>query len=155
MSPDELAAFKLWHDSVKHMIFKIMEEVRRYTIADVTLLRLAVYKFADMLMLETGISVFQHSMTIAASCMLAFRKMFLKSGTLQHISENGYIGRGKHSEIAIKWLTLIEKRYNIVIRKANSANGEKSLSLNGNTVLVDGCVEDTVGNVKHIFEFLG
>lgn len=124
----------------------MQKELVDYCMSDVKILTAARLKFRAQ-MLETDIVCpFTEACTIASTCNKAFRRNFLKPGTIGIIPQNGYRCHDNQSKIALKWLLWEEKE-----RTFNIEHAAKGTEVTVSGVKVDGFCQET----NQIFEFQG
>ncbi|CAH0546857.1 unnamed protein product [Brassicogethes aeneus] len=140
--------FKWYNEQVSNnVLFNFKEELVKYCILDVAILRKACIKFRDCFLKSNNIDPFQEATTIASVCNKVFRRNFLQPETIGIIPVNGYRRADNQSEIALKWLFWKEASHPGKI--IHAGNG-REVRLKEN-ILVDGFCEAT----NTVFEFDG
>ena len=76
MLPAEREKFIRWHNQQvqNNVQFRMSEEIQKYCIADVDLLRRGCLKFRECFLSANGVDPFLESLTIASACNLVFRR---------------------------------------------------------------------------------
>ncbi|XP_046391618.1 uncharacterized protein LOC124159751 [Ischnura elegans] len=148
MTREELKKFQKWYEEkvAKNYIFKMAEELEKYCIQDVNILRMAGVKFRREFLSLNDTDPFREALTIASACMRVFRKKYLRNDEIAIIPPGGYRCGDRQSREAILWLLAEERKRNISIQHA--ANGREIKKWGKK---VDGFYEE--GN--EIFEFHG
>ncbi|RYE17513.1 MAG: hypothetical protein EOP45_15650, partial [Sphingobacteriaceae bacterium] len=136
-----------WHTEQvnENVIFNNREELLKYCIEDVNILRNACLKFRSILYGLTEVEPFYQA-TLAGTAMTVFTTKFMKEKQISVIPRNGYRFSDNQSVKAIKWL-----EWESHIRKVNirtAANGREVRI--AHNILVDGFCEP-----KTVFSFLG
>ena len=109
MSPKDRGEFLKWHDELvrNNYRFKMSDEILRYCLQDVNILRTGCLKFRECFLETNNVDPFLECLTIASACNLVFRKNFLKAETIGIIPNNGYRLSDQHSTQSIEWLTWV------------------------------------------------
>lgn len=151
MSVEQKSQFDTWYDELFHSnyIFNMKEEIVRYCINDVTILRQACHKFKDIFMRENNVDVFNVSSTIASACMYLFRQNFLQENVIGIAPSGGYRSGDVHSYESLVWLRWEERKRGIKIQSAD--NGREKILLGRK---VDGYAELDNGE-RYVFEYNG
>ncbi|MCP4051777.1 MAG: hypothetical protein GY739_01725, partial [Mesoflavibacter sp.] len=100
------------------------EELHKYTVSDVAILRCAAMNFRRLHKEVTGLDPYQIGVTIASCCMFTFRHNFLEHEQIAVVPFGGYRRRDKQSVMATKWLKWVSHSRGLRLRIANSAEGE-------------------------------
>ena len=131
----------------------MLSELDKYCMADVTILRKAVFSFREQFMNIFNIDIFAKSCTLANGVMKGFRSRYLQAETLQNIPEAGQgTARRMQSVKALKMLAWLSHRTGKNIRTAASAEGERKLQCGSSKYWADGVVEDP--NTKELMEII-
>jgi hypothetical protein len=144
MAPKQREDFVKWYQANKGNIFNLLDELYAYCRSDVDVLRHCCAKFQAIFKDICDIDPFQHCITIASTCNLVYRKMFLKPDTIAVIPPLGYRPHDQCSQKAIAWLKWVAHKEGIEIQYALN-QGERRIG----TYKVDGFQGNTV------YEFLG
>jgi hypothetical protein len=146
--------FMVWYESVQNEAFNFDEEIDRYCMADVTILRQGCCKFRHQFMAVTrnqlagieGICPFQ-SVTIAAACQVVFRTLFLTENTIGIVPNHGYRPAAvAHSMVAIQYLNFVSMVTDTYIQHAENLGEHQILKYH-----VDGYCKET----NTVYEFCG
>ena len=92
MPPKEREEFLKWHDELarNNYRFKMSDEILRYCLQDVNILRTGCLKFRECFLETNNVDPSLECLTIASACYLVFQKNFLKAETIGIIPNNGY-----------------------------------------------------------------
>ncbi|KAK3918067.1 putative DNA polymerase [Frankliniella fusca] len=147
--------FSKWYEEMvaSGYVFNFRRELIEYCISDVTILRQACTAFRKLFEEKAGFDPMFNCITLSAACMAAFRRNFLPKETIGIVPQGGYHGRGKQSEIALKWLDYESHKLGKVIKTVLT---DREVSVMGRKV--DGYVElpHPDGTVeKRIYQFHG
>ncbi|XP_072043050.1 uncharacterized protein [Amphiura filiformis] len=143
MSEDGKDRFMDWHaaEKEKGLTWDLQEELLKYCVRDVDILRRCCMKFRDMFMRVTkkkeddpGVDPLDKPLTIAAACNLVLRRNFLQPNTIAIIPPHAYGPNQNFSLDSIRWLNHVSLEDDIEIQHA--MNGGE-VRLNGR-VTVDG-----------------
>ncbi|XP_072033428.1 uncharacterized protein [Amphiura filiformis] len=135
--------FLAWHTAEKEkgLVWDLQEELLKYCVSDVDILRRCCMKFRDMFMRVTkkkeddpGVDPLDKPLTIAAACNLVLRRNFLQPNTIAIIPPHAYGPNQNFSLDSIRWLNHVSIEEDIEIQHA--MNGGE-VRLNGR-VTVDG-----------------
>ena len=148
MNRAEKAKFITWYDEMSSSVFDMKNEIRKYCVQDVNILRLACLKLRKMFISLNDVDPFREAITIASACMVVFRKNHLREKTIGILPPGGYRWAEVQSKKAIQWILFEEVERGIKIQNA-AANRE--VRLLGRKV--DGFAE--VNGEKVAFEFHG
>ncbi|XP_046387449.1 uncharacterized protein LOC124157026 [Ischnura elegans] len=150
MTRKDAENFLSWHREMteKNYVFKMDEEIVKYCVQDVNILRIACTKFRQDFLSLNETDPFREALTIASACMCVFKKKYLKANEIAIIPPRGYRWADVQSQKAIKWLLSEERSRGQVIQHA--ANG-KEVRREGKKV--DGYLQTP--DSKIIFEFNG
>ena len=98
--------FNVWYDDkvAKNYQFNFRRELVEYCVSDVTILRQACQAFRRLFQETAGFDPMLNCITLSSACMAAFRRNFLVPDRIGIVPPGGYHGRGKQSDIALKWL---------------------------------------------------
>ncbi|CAH0559292.1 unnamed protein product [Brassicogethes aeneus] len=137
-----------WYNEQKsnNVVFNFKNELIKYCILDVDILRKSCIKFRECFIEATNIDPFQEATTIASVCNKVFRRNFLQPNTIGIIPTNGYRLKDKSSQISLKWLYLQESLFPGIKHAGNSQEIRLKEDL-----LVDGFCATT----NTVFEFDG
>ncbi|KAK3925928.1 putative DNA polymerase [Frankliniella fusca] len=112
--------FSKWYEKMvaSGYVFNFRRELIEYCISDVTILRQACTAFRKLFEEKAGFDPMFNCITQSAACMAAFRRNFLPKETVGIVPQGGcgYHGRGKQSEIALKWLDYESHKLGKVIK---------------------------------------
>ena len=89
MPSKEREEFLKWHDELAYR-FKMSDEILRYCLQDVNILRTGCLKFRECFLETNNVDPSLECLTIASACYLVFQKNFLKAETIGIIPNNGY-----------------------------------------------------------------
>src|SRR5437868_2518205 len=146
LTPKENDKFFQWYNTVKDETFHFRQEMRKYCINDVEILRNACNVFRKLFLLTCAIDPFAY-ITIAAACLATYKFKYMAEKSIAILPVQGYNQR-KSSRKAVVWLEWIMSQENIVIRHdRNNEFGEKCIY----GIAVDGYCEET----NTIYEFDG
>ncbi|CAH0562743.1 unnamed protein product [Brassicogethes aeneus] len=139
--------FKWYNENISNnVVFNFKEEIIKYCIMDVDILRKSCIKFRECFIEATNIDPFQEATTIASVCNKVFRRNFLQPNTIGVIPPKGYRMKDNFSEISLKWLCWQESLFPNIKHAGNS----HEIRLKEN-LLVDGFCATT----NTVFEFDG
>ena len=128
MGSKERDEFLKWYDELGcDYVFNFKEELIKYCVQDVTILRLACLKFRQLMIETTGICPYSKSPTIAGYSHLVYRSQYMPENTIGVISTNNYSPKMNTSYKAIAFLEFESQRLEFPIRHAGTAEGEKRL----------------------------
>ncbi|XP_031342123.1 uncharacterized protein LOC116170010 [Photinus pyralis] len=97
--------FKWYNAEVnRNAIFNFKEEIVKYCVQDVNILRQACVEFWQKFSEENKVDPFRECCTIASACSLVFRRNFLQEETIGLIPHGGNRMADNQSRTAIKWL---------------------------------------------------
>ncbi|XP_037915062.1 uncharacterized protein LOC119653974 [Hermetia illucens] len=148
MKQKERQKFLEWYSSNCTKMFDNKNEMLKYCINDVTILRFGCLSFMKEFLEITAVNPFTESLTIASACMLVFRKNFLKAQTLAIMPKNKYLKGKQFSFASLKWLHF--KGMNTTVGILSALNtGEVKLEKGG--LFVDGFDPKT----NTVYEFFG
>ncbi|KAK3929617.1 putative DNA polymerase [Frankliniella fusca] len=130
--------FSKWYEEMvaSGYVFNFRRELIEYCISDVTILRQSCTAFRKLFEKKAGFDPMFNCITLSAACMAAFRRNFLPKETIGIVPQGGYHGRGKQSEIALKWLDYESHKLGKVIKTVHT---DREVSVMGRKV--DGYVE--------------
>ena len=134
--------------------YNFKEELVRYCIEDVRILRLAATRFRNTYFYEFDVDPFVECTTIASTCMRVFRKNFLKKDQIGLIPNGGYRNADTQSRKALQWLLWMEKK--VLDRPmVHAARGREKRTILG--IPVDGFCEplETENHKGIVLSFLG
>ncbi|CAH0556585.1 unnamed protein product [Brassicogethes aeneus] len=148
MTLDARNKFFEWYNKQisNKVVFNFKNELIKYCILDVDILRKSCIKFRECFIKVTNIDPFQEATTIASVCNKVFRRNFLQPETIGIIPPKGYRMTDNCSEIALKWLCWKESLFPDII---HAGNGQE-IRLKEN-LTVDGFCATT----NTVFEFDG
>ncbi|XP_031637034.1 uncharacterized protein LOC116349638 [Contarinia nasturtii] len=129
----------------KNTIFNNKDELLKYCIEDVNILKKACLKFRNLLHTITGVEPFYQT-TLPGTTMQIFTSLFMKNQQISIIPRNGYRFSDNQSVKAIKWL---EWEANVRKLKIHSAANGREVRI-ANDILVDGFAYP-----NKVFSFLG
>ena len=133
-------------------VFNFDQELERYCIQDVKILRESCIRFREIFLSEMNVDPFRY-VTIAATVMAVFKSKFLQSHTIGIVPSDLCRGIQKmYSESAIQWLDFTSFVSNNKIIHAEY-RGEHVISDDelGKNYYVDGFCKET----NEVFEFFG
>ena len=107
--------FYEWYRS--QTFFDMKNDILKYCISDVDILRRCCGRFRTLFMEHTDIDPFHKSFTIASACNRVYRTLFLKDHQIGIIPPQGY-SRDNQSTIALVWLDWMAKRQGVNMRHA-------------------------------------
>ncbi|XP_026287130.2 uncharacterized protein LOC113212583 [Frankliniella occidentalis] len=118
MKSKPAADFHKWHDeqTANGYVFNFRRELIDYCISEVTILRQACTAFRELFEEKAGFDPMFNCITLSSACMAAYRRNFLPADTIGIVPPGGYHGRGKQSQIALKWLDYESQKLGKVIR---------------------------------------
>lgn len=148
MSASDRCAFYEWYNQqvAENAIFDFDKELEEYCVSDVTILRQACLKFRSLFISTASVDPFREAITIASTCMLVFRRLFLQANQIGIIPPHGYRLTDRQSVMALKWLTWEAKQRNVRINHAG----------NGKEVFVAGYrVDGYIGSTRTVIEVHG
>jgi len=155
--PDNLSTEKRqklidWHSSLQNSnyVFNFKEEIRKYCIQDVNILRESCLRFRQIFLDETGTDPFRY-LTIASTVMALYKDKFLKPETIAIVPKHNYRGVQKpFSNASIQWLDFVSYKTGKKIKHALNG-GEKRIfdEQENKFYYVDGLAGKTV------YEFYG
>ena len=125
MSVEEREKFLQRHDKHQSAEFDFKQELVRYCVQDVNVLRQACVSFMQTFESETKVNPLLECVTIASACSLVFRRNFLHEKTIGLIPNSGYRWADRQSLEAIQWLVWEEKQRNITINHATRTREKK------------------------------
>jgi hypothetical protein len=151
MKSSERDAFIAWHEEklLKGEQFVYLEDLEKYCIIDVDILRQGAMKFRDIFIEAGCTDPWSEAITLTHACSIVYRKCFMPPNTLALIPHLGYTAPKVYSSKGVKWLEYIASQESIHIRHARN---DKELKLL-NRYWVDGVSE--VDGVQTVFEFVG
>ncbi|CAD6239806.1 GSCOCG00012572001-RA-CDS [Cotesia congregata] len=130
--------------------FNFKEEILHYCKLDVSILRLACSKFRKLILDCGYVCPFTECTTIASTCMLFYRRNYLKEKQIGILPRSGYRLADNQSRVAIEWLTWLEHSQNIKI--INALRGREIIISGG--IKLDGYREAEDGQ-KFAYQFHG
>ncbi|KAK4879682.1 hypothetical protein RN001_007828 [Aquatica leii] len=141
--------FVKWYQEQEsnNYVFNFQNEILKYCIDDVNILRKACLEFWSRFTTSNGVDPFRESCTIAGACNAVFRRNYLIPNSIGLIPPNGYRMADKQSTIAIKWLLWLENTLDIKIEHAGNAREVKLKE----GILVDGVCHAT----NTVYQFHG
>ena len=141
MLPGEREKFIRWYDQQvqNNAEFRMWEEIKKYCIADVDLLRRGCIKFCECFLSANRVDPLLESLIIASACNLVFRRNFLRQNSIGILPRNGYRRADNQSKVAIEWLSWMAHAGNIFIQHAGNGRGVRLPE----NLLVDGLCETT------------
>lgn len=144
----ECSSFLNWYeDQVKNnYVFDFQKEIVHYCRQDVEILRRACIPFRKAFLELCNVDPFFEASTIASTCLLVFRKKYLKKDTVGIVPRNGYRLADRQSWKALKWLSWMELVLNKKIHF--SARGREIRLPEG--ILVDGFISSIRGKSESI-----
>ncbi|KAJ8032374.1 putative DNA polymerase [Holothuria leucospilota] len=104
MSSEKSKAFFKWYEQQRGKLFDMNQEMERYCIDDVNLLRKGCARFRQIFLDMNDMDPFAHAMTIAQACQQVYRRKFLTQETVALVPHHGYRRRDNHSKKAMQWL---------------------------------------------------
>ncbi|XP_026288119.2 uncharacterized protein LOC113213310 [Frankliniella occidentalis] len=130
--------FNAWYEKQvsENYVFNFRRELIEYCISDVTILRQSCQAFRKLFKEVAGFDCMFNCLTLSAACMAAFRRNFLKKDTIGIVPPGGYHGRGKQSDMALKWL---DHEAHKLGRKIKTIHTDREVMVLGRPV--DGYVE--------------
>ena len=156
MSESGKEQFAAWYrtEKEKTTIWDLQEELLKYCIVDVDILRRCCMRFREMFMRvtkkskdDTGVDPLKDTITIAAACNLVLRRNFLEPNTIAIIPPRGY-GPGQNFSLdSIRWLNYEAMKDNVSIQHA--LNGGE-VRLHGRVTADGTCLEN-----RKIYSYLG
>ena len=147
MKRDDRERFYEWYTKHRNNQFVLRDELLRYCISDVDILRKCCLKFRDMFMQisatdgsDRGVDPFQSCITIASACNLLYRRNFLEPETIAVIPPHGYRTEDLQSQDALKWIKLVAQTtgYNIQHARNGGEMTEGDYKLDGFFIDKDG-----------------
>ena len=124
MKEDKRAEFLAWYNTQTR--FHFQNNLEKYCISDVDVLRMACGRFRSLFLENTGgIEPFQ-SCTIASACNRVYRTNFLQPEQIGIIPTHGYV-KDNQSVLAMCWLDWIAAKEHRQIRHAYSHGGEATV----------------------------
>lgn len=155
MSESARKVFFKWYEENRHNIFNFKNELKKYCIQDVHILRIACEKFATECFRDTGIFVFLESFTAAGYVNRVLRSKFYRND-MAILGHGGFRMRDKQSKIGIIFLLWQEKVYGCKIESA-FRKCEKIIRIGAKAFKVDGYFERLEDGklIKYVFEFQG
>ena len=111
MKSEERAQFLKWYENNEknNYVFDFQKELRRYCNNDVLILRKACLAFRETFLKCCNVDPFLEAKTIASTCLLVFRKKYLKPKMIGILPKNGYKMADNQSTKALLWLSWIKK----------------------------------------------
>ena len=152
MSSLEKLEFDAWfnHLSSTGYTFKFADEIVKYCLSDVNILRKACSAFRQDFIKIGGTCPFAEASTIASACSKIFRKNYLKPDIIGVIPARGYRKTNNHSRASLEWLLVQEHTTG---REIIHAGKSSEFRLKEN-ILVDGYCQDENG-IQYVYQFLG
>ncbi|KAI6186080.1 DNA-directed DNA polymerase [Aphelenchoides besseyi] len=121
-----------WWEANRHQTFNVKEELVRYCVQDVVVLRQACVEFRNVLRTQQNLDPFQRASTLPNLALEVFTKRFMPPNTIVNIPEEGFAKRDRQSVIALRYFRLRElENPSIVVRDATWFVGEKRFGHNG------------------------
>lgn len=110
MHPDVRQEFLKWYtdETARGAVFNMSEEIVKYCISDVDILRRACLSFWSRFLHQNSVDPFRESCTIAGACNNVFRNRFLKDNTIGIIPRGGYKMADIH--LAHAMLSLVDEQ---------------------------------------------
>ena len=107
-------------------IFNFENEIVKYCLSDVNILRKACFAFRKNFIEVRGTCPFTEACTIASACSKLHRKNFLKDDIIGIIPAGGYRKTNNHSRISLEWLLVLEKEtgHNIIYAGNNNEHND-------------------------------
>ena len=129
-----------WEDKRKREItFNYHEQLEKYCVNDVHVMRLCVEEFRKMFLDLGGVDPILESYTLTHACSLVFRKKFLEPKSMGVIPPWGYKSAKQYSYMGVIWMEYMSKKLGKRIQHARNG-GEKCIL---NKYYVDGFIEPT------------
>ena len=125
MKPSSRSKLMKWHSEHSEDQFNFREEIKKYCIDDVKLLKKGCEMFRTSFIKDTGVDPFT-TYTIAGACMKVYRSFHLQEHTIGRLPGEGLQFRRNYSYKSMQWLTWIEFNENVEMEHA-WRNGEKKL----------------------------
>ena len=146
MKPDERSKFLNWCKErvSENYVFDFKNEILEYCRSAVDILKRGIMKLReDFIQLENINPL--HYITIANICMVIYRSNYMSNKTIAIIPE--YAKTDNFRKISIMWMNYVSNGANI----QHALNGgEKKLTIDDKTYMVDGCEETNT-----VYEFYG
>ena len=121
MSDAQKERFDSWYESVRHTVFDFQNELSKYGINDVVLLREACLVYRKEFIQSTGVDPFNQT-TLASCCMAVYKSQFLAKmpkDLLAHTYDGCYVNQHKSfSNASIQWLSYIGKTRGVSVEHA-------------------------------------
>ncbi|XP_065223580.1 uncharacterized protein LOC135847791 [Planococcus citri] len=120
MLPKDLKKFQKWYneEKSKNVVFNFKEEMRKYCIADVEVLRKACVKFRKLFYDLLHLDPLAATSTIAGACMTAYRMNFIPQDTIALMTFPSYRMRDNQSLLAVRYLMYFEDAYGVELQSA-------------------------------------
>ena len=133
MSPEKRQQFYEWYEGEKGKHFVLQDELLKYCISDVQILRRCCLQFRTLFKKvssqgenDEGIDPFQNCITIASACNLVYRRNFLSADTIAVLPPTGYECKEQQSKVALQWLHYVHLTEGKYIQHARN-KGEKQI----------------------------
>ncbi|XP_065203901.1 uncharacterized protein LOC135833993 [Planococcus citri] len=120
MGLKERKKFEEWYNDQKskNVTFNFQEEIRKYCIADVNVLRKSCIKFRKLFYDLMGIDPLAATSTIASACMTAYRTNFIPPNTIPLMTFPSYRMRDNQSMLAVRYLKYFEDMHGVQLESA-------------------------------------
>lgn len=138
----------VWYRDQLGKEYRLQDELERYCIADVNVLRHACIQFRNLMLEIAEIDPFRESVTLAGIALLNFRANHLRSGMLGLFPQGGYFHAENQSKVAMEWLQFESERRGIAIHTVATGREVKR-----GRYKLDGYYHD--GREEWAFEFQG
>ncbi|XP_065219194.1 uncharacterized protein LOC135844777 [Planococcus citri] len=120
MGLKERKKFEEWYNDQKskNVTFNFQEEIQKYCIADVNVLRKSCIKFRKLFYDLMGIDPLAATSTIASACMTAYRTNFIPPNTIPLMTFPSYRMRDNQSMLAVRYLKYFEDMHGVQLESA-------------------------------------
>ena len=153
MAPEEREKFHEWHKLQAGKPFDLQQELYKYCLSDVDILKKGCLKYRQILMditrqerSDKGVDPFRSCLTLASTCHLIFRRNFMSSQTIAIIPDMGFDPSQNYSRNQMIWLKYLSFKENK--RIDHCMNGREKKIANYS---IDGYCRQT----DTVYEYLG
>lgn len=160
MDEKKFKEFQTWHkeicDAYKlgSYVYDLKAEQLKYCRQDVTVLRLAGEKYRDEFIAKYDVDPWSEASTMASTCNLVYRRVFMQENTIGIIPPNGYHPKDQQSALGRLYLKFRDEvEFGGDLEYASKNGGERRICIKGLNAKVDGFdrLTNTIIQVKGCF----
>ena len=126
MNPKSAQELRSWYADQQGKTFDFQKELEYYCEKDVELLKRGVLEARRIFLETAGFDPFHECITLASSCMRAYRRNFMPKDSIGIVPREGYRGLVQQSRKAKRWLYWLQVRdRDLRLQSCLSPQGEK------------------------------